>query len=461
MKNKKYIDGAMLLLAGLIMISCEKDWLSAKPDRAMVVPKTFADFRAFLDNTNVFGAYGAGMGEAAADNAYLTQSIWESFYGSTEKNLFVWADDVYNGETNADWLYSYTEVLNANIAIEGIANLKFSDSDQQEGAALKGEAFFHRARAFYGLTQVFCKPYNPSTAGVDLGLPLKTTSDVNEIPLRATLEATYAQIFSDLNTAYQLLPQTSLYKTRPNKHTVLALKARIYLSMEDYEKAFDYANQSLAIDCFLIDYNTLDTNLLYPVPLFNDEVVYFGKLITYSSSPNLYGVVDSTLFKSYREDDLRKQVLFGRGNYGTRFTGNYNGDRLSTFCGVANDELFLIRAECHARLGSFSEAMDDLNKLLENRYAKDAHGISTYQMQTADNETDALNIILLERRKELVCRGVRWSDLRRLNKDPRFQVTLTRNLGGTIYTLAPNDPRYTFLIPPDEIIRAGLEQNPR
>jgi hypothetical protein len=80
---------------------------------------------------------------------------------------------------------------------------------------------------------------------------------------------------------------------------------------------------------------------------------------------------------------------------------------------------------------------------------------------TADNETKALKIILEERRKELVTRGLRWSDLRRLNMDPRFQVTLERTYNGEIYQLLPDDKRYTFPIPQDEIDRSGLEQNDR
>ena len=69
---------------------------------------------------------------------------------------------------------------------------------------------------------------------------------------------------------------------------------------------------------------------------------------------------------------------------------------------------------------------------------------------------------LAERRKELIQRGLRWTDLRRLNLDPRFAVTIERVVQGATYQLLPNDLRYTFLIPNDEIFANGLiEQNPR
>ena len=59
-------------------------------------------------------------------------------------------------------------------------------------------------------------------------------------------------------------------------------------------------------------------------------------------------------------------------------------------------------------------------------------------------------------------RGLRWTDLRRLNRDPRYAVTLTRSINGTTYMLPPNDARYVYPIP-DAVIAAnpGMEQNVR
>jgi hypothetical protein len=56
---------------------------------------------------------------------------------------------------------------------------------------------------------------------------------------------------------------------------------------------------------------------------------------------------------------------------------------------------------------------------------------------------------------------LRWIDLRRLNTDSRYAVTLTRNLNNQIYTLPPNDQRYVLPIPDLEIKLSGIEQNPR
>jgi hypothetical protein len=69
--------------------------------------------------------------------------------------------------------------------------------------------------------------------------------------------------------------------------------------------------------------------------------------------------------------------------------------------------------------------------------------------------------VLTERRKELVGRGLRWFDLRRLNLDPRFQKSLSRTIAGQTYELAPQSKKYTFPIPDQEVKTYGWVQNVR
>ncbi|MGV6946452.1 RagB/SusD family nutrient uptake outer membrane protein, partial [Sphingobacterium kyonggiense] len=80
---------------------------------------------------------------------------------------------------------------------------------------------------------------------------------------------------------------------------------------------------------------------------------------------------------------------------------------------------------------------------------------------SSDNDETVLRFILDERRKELIWRGLRWSDLRRLNKDSRFSKTITRNIDGKIYTLEPNSPKYVLPIPNSVILNNSMQQNPR
>ncbi|MGN0019982.1 MAG: RagB/SusD family nutrient uptake outer membrane protein, partial [Sphingobacterium hotanense] len=119
-------------------------------------------------------------------------------------------------------------------------------------------------------------------------------------------------------------------------------------------------------------------------------------------------------------------------------------------------ELLLIRAECFARLGKISQALQNLNALLAKRWKS-----GSFVPFSEKTPEDALKIILDERRKELVFRGLRWSDLKRLNKEPRFAVTLKKTIADKEYVLPPNDNRYVFPIPSAVIKMSGIEQNPR
>lgn len=102
------------------------------------------------------------------------------------------------------------------------------------------------------------------------------------------------------------------------------------------------------------------------------------------------------------------------------------------------------------------EALATLNSLLAKRYNR-----NSFTPLAMMSREELLMRILRERRKELVYRGIRWSDLRRLNLDASTAITLRRNLNGDIYELKPNSANYTFPIPEDAILLGGYEQNPR
>ena len=134
--------------------------------------------------------------------------------------------------------------------------------------------------------------------------------------------------------------------------------------------------------------------------------------------------------------------------------GTYTGSAFP-FTGIATDEVYLMRAECNVRLGNLSTATRDLNHLLLNRFKA-----GTYKPVQYNNAQDLLVLILKERRKELLWRGLRFLDLRRLNLEG-YGITPSRTVGGNTYVLLPNSPLYVLPIPDDEIAASGIQQNKR
>lgn len=293
-------------------------------------------------------------------------------------------------------------------------------------------------------------------------MPIRRSSAVGEIKDRGTLAQSYDQVIQDLQAAESLLPLTTAYKTRPSRAAALGLLARVYLTIQNYQQAAVAASACLELNNRLIDYNQLNPTASRPVPAAlpngNDEVLYYSSLTGLSFLiASLLTMIDPELYNSYDNHDLRKSIFFrDRGNGVITFKGNYSGAS-TVFAGIATDEIYLIRAEAYARTGNVAGSMTDLNELMIKRWNNSV----AYPVITAETPSEALRKILTERRKELVYRNLRWTDLRRLNLEPPFAKTITRTIKGITYTLPANDNRYVFAIPDAEIAISGIPQNIR
>lgn len=458
---KSIISGIFLFIL-VIAGACRKStFLAVKPDDDLVIPGTLDELQALMDNASIMNGFQAGgltpgIGESSADDYVLRSD--EVYDQSTEfyRKIYTWDKQIYSGIQFEDesWAKSYRVVFYSNIVLEGLSKIAVDPSNQSKYNNLKGQALFSRAFCLWQLAQIYCAVYDKNSADQQWGLPLPMTSSVNEKLVRATVQKTYDRIIQDLNSAADLCSAESKYVTRGSGKAAYAMLARTYLSMGDYGNALQNADKALQINSSLLDYNDI------PAPPFftrtftyaslNKEVVFSVKMTAYNLEsmglvPTVYDI-DKGLFDSYTAYDLRATRYFQFINYGFNvnvFLGSYLGfTDAGLFSGLANDEMYLTRAECYARLGNLDAAKSDLNALLIKRYAT-----GMYTNETSTDRSDLLRKILLERRKELVFRGLRWTDLRRLNKEPEFAVTLHRTVKGQEYTLPPNDPRYTQQIP--------------
>ena len=444
----------------VFFLSCEKEWLEERTDKRLVVPTTIEDFQALLDNSTGYMNSLPALGEIAVDDYHVKDERLQSLSSAVQRNAYIWKkEDLYEGSFVGDWILSYEKVLYANVALEGIETVEITSENQKDWNNVKGSALFFRALNFFHLAQLFAPPYDLDNAEDQLGIPLRLTSNVEEKTTRSTLQKTYDQIIEDLEGAINLLPETPLIQTRPSKPAALALLAKTYLIMEQYDTALGYANQSLEMYSTLMDYNEMTFDGASSFERYNPEVIFDAYLMTYAIFVSSYHNVDEDFYNIYDAADLRKKALFLDNSGDYIFKGSYGGAPGFAgifWGGIATDEIWLIRAECLARSGQLDDAMNTLNQLAKNRYQADS-----FIPFSASSKDEALEIVLSERWKELPFRGIRFQDLRRLNKDSRFARTLTREVNGQIYELPPNDLRYTYPIPDDVIELSGIPQNPR
>ncbi|OQP48064.1 hypothetical protein A4H97_29980 [Niastella yeongjuensis] len=432
----------------------DKDLLSENTDSSLLTINSVENAQALLDNTSVIRET-PGLGELSADDFYLDDTLANS---QVELNAYTWQADIFQGQTlYGDWAIPYKQIFFANSIIEAIP--KFSGSAKPEAINnIKGSAKFIRAYAHYNIALEFAKLYS-QTAATDPGIPLRLSADHEIRSSRASVEATYNQIINDLKEALPLLPATidDNRKNRPSLAAGYALLARVYLTMADYAQATLYADSCLKLHANLIDYNSIPANSLLPFTPNNAEVIYQSSLL---STIGLFYqdnfVVDTTLYNSYDLSDLRKSIYFTTNWQGKAILKpGYSGGPIK-FSGLATDEILLIRAESNARLNNTSEAMNDLNTLLGKRW-----NTGSFVPFTAASSAEALDLILAERRKSLISRGLRWIDVRRYNLDNRG-IDLTRLLNGKKYTLSAGNNRFVLPIPPDVIASLPeMPQNPR
>jgi len=322
----KYV--ILVCISGCLLACTEK--LDLKPDESKLIPKTIEDFQALLDAPNINDGFPA-YGEGGADNYYITDSRFNSLSWIEDRSAYIWKDQIYSFTSLApDWSWSYSRVSNSNLVLEGLDELK-SESGSTTYNGLKGSALFLRACTFYTLAEIFCKPYDSTSANTDLGIPLRTSSDINIIFQRSSLQDTYDRIISDLNTAVTLLPEFSLTNSRPSRAAAYGLLARIYLTIGDYESAINNAEKSLQIRHDVLDYNTVEGNEDFPFKPDNNDVLFYGIMAPTGLLRISTTFVDTFLYKQFEENDLRKELFFGEGSSGKLFKGSYSGEANSYF----------------------------------------------------------------------------------------------------------------------------------
>jgi hypothetical protein len=358
-----------------------------------------------------------------------------------------------------DWSQSYKAIYNANLSLDILKSIPRSTSNFDAWNNVKGSALFFRSYYFLGLLWTYAKAYDSTTGNKDLGIALRLTSDWNIPSTRANVEACYQRVIEDTKTSISLLPTYPQHVMRPSKAAAYGLLSRCYLSMRAYGKALVYADSCLQLYNGLVDFNADDyINSLtasYFFKKFNKEIIFYTEMNAFYSiyRTNSRSRIDTLLYNSYSENDLRKVGFFKLNADGYhQFKGSYSGASYC-FSGISTDEMYLTRAECYVRTGKLQQGLDDLNMLLRSRYVKDS-----FVPISATSTQEALSVILEERKKELVMRGMRWMDIKRLNKEG-YGIVLRRIVNGKEYTLQPNANFYALPLPDDLIKQTGMQQN--
>jgi hypothetical protein len=396
----------------------------------------------------------------ASDDIWAADgSVWQNLLNLNAGYAYSWQPKLWSEtQDDPDWASQYTLIYNTNIVVNEVMNSE--GGTEADKLKAYSEALVHRAYAYYTLVNIYAKQYDEATAATDPGVPVVLQTNFSSSLKRLPVAGVYDQIVKDLETALPNLAPTPDVVTNPSKAAVYAILSRVYLNQRDFTKAGLYADSALQLKNTLVDLNAYTAApATYPSKV-NDPETILSK--TVNGSPptipfsndlmNLFDPVNDLRYTLFTKAgaDIPASNFTNRGYYKHRLVNQ------GIYVGPKVPEMMLIKAECEARAGNTSTALGILNALRKKRITP-----AGYTDLTAADKDQALQLVITERRKELMGTGARWFDQRRLQKD-NLVPTVNRVFKGVTYTLAPGSNEYTFAIADKYILlNPEIEQNPR
>lgn len=344
--------------------------------------------------------------------------------------------------------------------VSRVANIVIQQADQAEGdrmlaRQLKAEAYVLRAYMHYLLVNVFAKAYDPATASKEGGIPYVKQLNLEQVQAKRTMKEVYDFLLEDVNAAIDLeaLPAQGKNSMRIGKSFAYAVKARILMSMRDYEGALAATNEALKFNNVLEDHRIfLSAPLGQHVPFARDGTsapdnlfyAYFGKPWPLTFSPsieiinNYYEpgniILDSTSAYNF---SLGEMFL---GMPGVPIflpsTGNYEQNA----AGMTTSDLYMMKAECLIRLQKVNDGMDVINEVRKRR-------VAPYQPATATNEASAMTWLKKTARIEFLYTVRNFIDIKRWNAEGTYKENITKTIGGKVYELKHDSKLWVFPFP--------------
>lgn len=435
----------ILLFATSFVLSCGKDWLDTEPADGVNADEAIGNYLDLLNART--GMYDGIQGNSSKTSYYGARMI---YYGDVR------GDDMqaqkagnrtsalYEMNYNADnapnmWNIPYEVLRRANRVIEAIDEKKVEDGTAADINRIYSEALVVRALVHFDLARVYGKPYTADN-GASLGVPIMLEPmAATELPTRNTVKEVYDQVIADLTKAIEsnALPTT---KTAGfiNAWTAKSLLSRVYLYMGDNAKSLSLAEDVINNSPYLLWENEKYGEAWNKdAGNHGDEMIF--EIINASSDDwtdregiaylyNEDGYADAIATKAFIDlimedpNDARIQALIApikEDNiklYGTDpvFINKYPADRtgemrLNNVPVIRLSEVYLNAAEAAVKSGNNASAVKYLNAIIK-RANPDAESVATA----------TLELVLTERRKELIGEGHRFFDALRNN------LTITR-----------------------------------
>lgn len=294
--------------------------------------------------------------------------------------------------------------------------------------------------------------------------------DLEAQPLKSTVAQVYEFIQNDIEEALPYIQVKPLDVYHPSLAFAYAFKAKVHLFKREIaeaqaasEKSLNYNNQIFD----LVAYSTQGGPNVIAVPAAsNVEVLSYMYMTGYNemnfAQSNIISPELRTLFGT---NDARFNLFFNSTSTTNLDQGSntaYWATQYTKFfyptVGMKTTEVYLMLAECYARQNRFNDAVAILNTLRAKRILS-----GTVNLAVPSTRTATMQLVINERRKELLLGFNRFFDLKRLNNEADYAKTVTRvfplvnqTVPQKTYTLQPDSRLYIIPFP-----LSALTKNPK
>lgn len=414
--------------------------------------------------------------------------------------IFTWDEGIdRKGATETDAIYTAYYGIIGKVCNPVILRADAAEGDGALAMRYKAEAYILRAYYHYLLVNIYAKAYDPATAAQDGGIPYSRETDLLSTPNeKRTVQDVYKLILEDLDAAFALnsLASPGTNRMRVNTAFAHAVRAKVLMSMRDYDGAYQAATASLGIENTIDNYNTsirynpektvvgIDMSKL-------PEIVYIyegGWEITrpvMSSSEDLFYTDGETLLWWALPPEFKAWIE--PGNIFFRHVGQGKGASVSAALGVdvtvltdmkvslnpgglSTIDMYLIQAECLIRKGdaaNITAGMDIINMIRRHRVATDEYAaadsdatdiidpVDYYAPYAASTLAEAIAYLKRVDRAESWYGPKRFINVKRWNTEDSWKETLVKHVecitsSGTEsfdYTVTPDSPLWIFPFP--------------
>lgn len=462
--NLKYIGGLLLLC--LSICSCS-DFLETYPANSLVSNQAIENEEDI--QTALRGAYQGLLSEAYYGCDFVVQGdvqgddVQPISQGVRTENLYRFTARQNNAPTGL-WSRPYLVINRVNVILNAIETKDFPATATLNDA--KGQALALRALCHFNLLITYGYPYLKDQ-GASLGVSLvKEVLPATALPERSSVAEGYDMVIKDLTDALAVIGSAE-NDGHFNKWAVEALLARVNLYKGDWKQAFDYADDVIQNSPYTLIPNAQYVNAwkeeYTSESIFDLHISGLSagnrELLGHVAHPTGYAALIATkdFIDLLNEDpqDVRLGLLQTDSENQKRFINKYPGRNGSVAVNnmrvLRLSDIYLIGAEAALKKPQPDQTKADeyLNAIIQRANPAAVHVTATEEL------------VLKERRKELVMEGHRFFDAMRLGK------AITRSGGfhflNNVDLINPtwSDFRCVKPIPQAEIdVNHNIEQNP-